>query len=76
MTDYTKATGFIHDLSNYIAIADGSIKRIQKLRTKEQTEDNLNEIDKSLVISEEYMKNCIGTLKEFRTFLHMIKDNK
>ena len=73
MSDYTKQREFIHDISNQLAIVEGSIKRARSLRNKDQTDDTLVEIEKSFDLSEEYMKKCILKLKEFRSHIHTLE---
>ena len=70
MSKYIKHRKFVHDVSNQLAIAEGSLKRIRKLKTKESTKEILQEIEENFDLSEKYMKDCISKLKEYRIFLH------
>mgnify|MGYP000418639764 CR=1 FL=1 len=76
MREYKKHRQFIHDISNQLAVSDGALKRARKLQTKEQTSEILSEIDKNFILSEDYIKNCINKLKEYRIYIHSLENNK
>lgn len=73
MSDYKEHRNFIHDVSNMLAIAEGSLKRARKLEAKKDIEQNKLEIVDNFDLSEKYMKECIIKLKEYRTFIHQLE---
>ena len=73
MNEYKKHREFIHDISNQLAVTDGAIKRVRKLQEKVQTPECIAEIEKHYTLSEEYMKNCINKLKEYRIYIHELE---
>jgi N-methylhydantoinase B/oxoprolinase/acetone carboxylase alpha subunit len=73
MADFKKHREFIHDISNQLAIAEGAVKRVKKLKAKDQTTEILAEIDKNLDLSEKYSSTCIALLKEYRTYIHLLE---
>jgi uncharacterized membrane-anchored protein YhcB (DUF1043 family) len=70
MSEYKEHRKFIHDVSNMLAIAEGSLKRVRKLEAKEDIEEYKLEIVENFDLSEKYMKECI---KEYRVFIHQLE---
>ena len=73
MSEYKEHRTFIHDISNMLAIAEGSIKRVRKLGAKDDSAKYEAEIVENFDISEKYMKECIVKLKEYRVFIHQLE---
>jgi hypothetical protein len=73
MSEYKEHRKFIHDVSNMLAIAEGSLKRVRKLEAKEDIEEYKLEIVENFDLSEKYMKECITKLKEYRVFIHQLE---
>ena len=73
MSEYNEHRKFVHDVSNMLAVAEGSIKRARKLETKNDPEKFAVEIIENFDLSEKYMKECIEKLKEYRTFIHQLE---
>ena len=73
MADFKKHREFIHDISNQLSIAEGAVKRVKMLRTKDQTTEVISEIEKNLDLSEKYSSICISLLKEYRTYIHLLE---
>jgi hypothetical protein len=73
MSEYKEHRKFIHDVSNMLAIAEGSLKRVRKLEAKKDIEEYKIEIVENFDLSEKYMKECITKLKEYRVFIHQLE---
>jgi hypothetical protein len=73
MADFKKHREFIHDIANQLAIAEGAVKRVKMLRSKDQTSEIVAEIEKNLDMSEKYSSTCIVLLKEYRTYIHLLE---
>jgi hypothetical protein len=70
MTEYKEHRTFVHDISNMLAIAEGSLKRARKLESRDNPKKYELEIVENFDLSEKYMKECIIKLKEYRVFIH------
>lgn len=73
MSEYKEHRKFVHDISNLLAIAEGSVKRVRKLQSKDDANNYEEEIEENFEISEKYMKECINKLKEYRIFIHELE---
>lgn len=70
MSEYKEHRKFVHDISNMLAIAQGSLRRAKKLEDKDDAKDFGQEITECYELSEKYITECIGKLKEYRVFIH------
>lgn len=74
MSEYKEHRKFVHDISNMLAIAEGSLKRVRKLETKQDYDTYGEEISQNFDLSEKYMRDCIAKLKEYRIFIHQLEN--
>ena len=75
MSEYKEHRTFIHDISNMLAIAEGSLKRVRNLDAKKEGEKYKEEIVENFDLSEKYMKECITKLKEYRVFIQQLESS-
>ncbi len=76
MSEYKKQREFIHDISNQLAVIDGALRRVQKLKSNEQDTSVELEVSEHLNTSQDYIKGCILKLKEFRSYIHELESQK
>ncbi len=67
MSEYTKHRTFIHDVSNEMAMAEGGVRRVQKLLDQQELS---SEVRESLDMASKHASECIKKLKEYRSFIH------
>jgi len=62
---------FVHDISNYLTVIDGSLRKCQKeLDTKLSSDKTIELISDKFDLSLTYIKKSITELKEYRSFIH------
>ena len=76
MSEYKKQREFIHDISNQLAVIDGALRRVQKLKSKKDDSIASGEADEFIDTSLDYVKGCISKLKEFRSYIHELENQK
>jgi hypothetical protein len=76
MSDFKKHREFIHAVSNDLAISDGVLRRVKKLRQKDHCLESKQEITELLNLSDKYISDCIDRLKNYRNFIYELEAEK